>query len=102
VFLAEVVGNVVATLKDSGLDSRRMLVIQPVTSSGAPSGEPLVAVDGVGVGVGERVLYVRGREASFVFLPDVVPADVSIVGKVDQVNLRRQPEPSQPRRRSRS
>ena len=101
-FLAEVVGTVVATLKDPGLDSRKMLVIQPLTSSGAPDGEPLVALDGVGVGVGERVLYVRGREASFTFLPDVVPADVSIVGKVDHVNGQRRNESSDARRRSRS
>lgn len=98
-FLAEVLGNVVATLKDPGLEARKMLVIQPVTSSGVAEGEPLVALDGVGVGVGERVLYVRGREASFAFLPDVVPADVSIVGKVDQVNERQGKESSQAGRR---
>jgi microcompartment protein CcmK/EutM len=46
-----------------------------------------VAVDGAGVGVGEEVFYVRGREASFAFLPKAVPADVSIVGKVDDVNM---------------
>lgn len=99
-FLAEVVGTVVATLKDPGLESRRLLVIQPVTFSGSPDGAPLVALDGVGVGVGERVIYVRGKEASFVFLPDRVPADASIVGKVDQVNERRQSESTQARRRS--
>jgi microcompartment protein CcmK/EutM len=81
--LAEVVGSVVATLKDPGLEARKLLVLQPISPSGAPSGAPLVAVDGVGVGVGERVFYVRGREASFTFLPDHVPADASIVGKVD-------------------
>jgi microcompartment protein CcmK/EutM len=81
--LAEVIGNVVATVKDEGLDSRTLLVIQPITPSGSAFGEPLVAVDAVGVGVGERVFYVRGKEASFAFLPAHVPADASIVGKVD-------------------
>ena len=100
-FLAEVVGNVVATLKDPGLDSRRLLVIQPVTSSGSPEGVPLVALDGVGVGVGERVIYVRGKEAAFAFLPDSVPADVSIVGRVDLVNEQSQNRSTQTHRRSR-
>jgi microcompartment protein CcmK/EutM len=47
-----------------------------------------VALDGVGVGVGERVFYVRGREASFAFLPDQVLADAGIVGRVDTVDAR--------------
>ena len=101
-FLAEVVGNVVATFKDPGLDSRKLLVIQPVTCSGSKDGVPLVALDGVGVGVGERVIYVRGKEAAFAFLPDPVPADVSIVGRVDLVNKRSRNKSTQTHRRRRS
>lgn len=86
--LAKVVGTVVAAVKDPGLSARKLLVIEPVSSSGAPQGSRLVAVDAVGVGVGERVFYVRGREASFPFLPDHVPADASIVGKVDAIEHR--------------
>jgi microcompartment protein CcmK/EutM len=89
--LAEVVGTVVATLKDEGLRARTLLLIQPLSPAGAPAGAMLVAIDGCGVGVGERVFYVRGREAAFAFLPDHVPADASIVGKVDAVEVRRSP-----------
>lgn len=85
--LARVIGNVVATVKDPGLQARKLLIIQPVSPARRPTGDPLIAVDGAGVGVGEVVFFVRGREASFVFLPDEVPADVSIVGKVDRVAL---------------
>jgi ethanolamine utilization protein EutN len=84
--LAKVVGNVVATVKDPGLSARKLLVIQPIAASGQPDGARLVAIDSVGVGVGEQVFYVRGKEASFPFLPDHVPADASIVGKIDQIN----------------
>ncbi|HXV65147.1 MAG TPA: EutN/CcmL family microcompartment protein [Vicinamibacteria bacterium] len=84
--LADVVGTLVATVKDSGLVGRRLLVIQPVDPAGSPTGAPVVAVDGVGVGIGERVFFVKGREAAFLFLPDTVPADVGIAGKVDVVN----------------
>jgi ethanolamine utilization protein EutN len=85
--LARVIGNVVATVKDPGLHARKLLIIQPLTAARLPTGDPLIAVDGAGVGVGEEVFFVRGREASFVFLPDHVPADASIVGKVDAVTL---------------
>ncbi len=87
-FLARVVGNVVATVKDPGLHAEKLLVIQPLSPERIPDGDPLVAVDSTGVGVGEEVFYVRGKEASFAFLPKVVPTDASIVGKVDAVNLK--------------
>jgi ethanolamine utilization protein EutN len=83
--LARVVGTVVATIKDPTLVSRRLLVIQPIAASGAAIGAPLVALDSVGVGAGEEVMFVKGREAAFAFLPEVVLADASIVGKVDSV-----------------
>ncbi len=85
--LARVIGNVVATVKDPGLHARKLLIIQPLTPARFPAGEPLIAVDSAGVGVGEEVFFVRGKEASFAFLPDHVPADASIVGKVDSVTL---------------
>ncbi len=87
--LAKVVGNVVATFKDPGLAGKKLLVIQPLAPSGEPNGPRLVALDAVGVGVSERVFYVRGKEASFPFLPDHVPADAGIVGKVDSIEERR-------------
>lgn len=86
-YLARVIGNVVATRKDPGLHSEKLLIIQPLTPSRQPAGDPLIAVDGAAVGVGEDVFYVRGREASFAFLPKEVPADISIVGKVDWVDV---------------
>jgi microcompartment protein CcmK/EutM len=81
--LARVVGTVVATRKDAGLTGIKLLVVQPLETDRKPSGKPLVAVDSVGAGAGEEVFYVRGREASFPFLPQEVPADAAIVGIVD-------------------
>jgi len=89
VFLARVIGTVVATRKDAGLDGTKLLVIQPLGTEGAASGRPLVAVDSVGAGAGEDVFYVRGREASFPFLPDEVPTDAAIVGIVDHWSVAR-------------
>jgi microcompartment protein CcmK/EutM len=82
--VARVVGHVVTTVKDAGLHGRPLLVIQPVSVAGADVGKPLVASDSLGAGVGEHVFYVRGSEASFPFLPSIVPTDASIVGIVDR------------------
>lgn len=86
--LARVVGRVVCTLKNEPLRGTKLLIVQPLDLEGRPRGAPLVALDAVGAGAGETVFYVTGREASFAFLPDVVPTDASIVGIVDSVTLR--------------
>jgi microcompartment protein CcmK/EutM len=77
-------GQVVTTLKDKGLTGLPLLLIQPINAGGDPAGKPLVASDSVGAGIGEHVFYVRGAEASFPFLPDIVPTDASIVGIIDR------------------
>jgi ethanolamine utilization protein EutN len=82
-FLARVIGTVVATRKDPGLAAATLLVIQPIRPDRAASGKPLVAVDSVGAGAGEDVFYVRGREDALPFLPAEVPTDAAIVGIVD-------------------
>jgi ethanolamine utilization protein EutN len=85
--LARVIGTVVASRKDPGLVGTTLLVIQPLRPDGTPQGKPIVAVDSVGAGAKEDVFYVRGREASFPFLPAEVPADAAIVGIVDHWNV---------------
>jgi len=89
VLLAKVTGTVVATRKDPGLVGRKLLVIQPLDTQHQPEGKPLVAIDSIGAGAAEEVFWVRGREASFPFLPDEVPSDATIVGIVDHWNVRR-------------
>ena len=85
--IARVIGDVVVTRKDENLTGLKLLVVQPLTPDRQPAGRPLVAVDAVGAGVGEHVFFVRGREASFPFLPDEPPADACIVGIVDHWDL---------------
>lgn len=81
--LARVIGDIVATRKEPGFEGISLLVIQPLSADGRDVGRPLVAVDSVGAGVGERVFFVRGKEASFPFHPIEVPADAGIVGIID-------------------
>jgi ethanolamine utilization protein EutN len=84
--LARVVGKVVSTVKNDTLTGKKILILQPVASSGSDRGEKLLALDSVGAGAAETVYYCRGREASFPWYPSDVPVDATIVGIVDRVN----------------
>jgi ethanolamine utilization protein EutN len=85
--LARVTGDVVATIKDAALSGHKLLLLQPLLPDRTPVGRLVVALDAVGAGVGEHVFFVRGREASFPFLPAEPPADACIVGIVDRWDL---------------
>ena len=85
--LATVLGDVVATHKDSNLAGIKLLVLQPIAADGTSAGRTLVAVDAIGAGAGETVFFVRGKEASFPFYPTEVPTDAGVVGIVDHWDL---------------
>jgi ethanolamine utilization protein EutN len=85
--LAEVIGTVVASIKDANMNGTKLLVIQPLGADGKAVGKTLVAVDAAGAGVGERVFFVRGREAAYPFHPVEVPTDAAIIGIVDHVDV---------------
>jgi ethanolamine utilization protein EutN len=80
--LARVIGEVVSSMKDANLTGT-LLVLQPITASGAAAGRTVVALDSVGAGVGEHVFFVRGREAAFPFYPAEPPVDAAVIGIVD-------------------
>lgn len=81
--LARVVGNVVSTIKNDSLRGRKIMVVQNLDETLSPIGDPMVALDAVGCGVGELVFWCRGKEASFPFKRDPTPTDCTIVGIVD-------------------
>lgn len=84
--LAQVIGDVVATMKDAELGGHKLLVLQPILPDRTPTGRTLVAIDAMGAGVGEHVFFVRGKEASFPFLPAQPPVDACVVGIVDAID----------------
>ena len=88
-FLARIVGTVVATVKTPSLDGKKILIVQPIDKNGKDQGAKLLALDSVGAGAGETVYYCKGREASFPFLPEEVPTETSIVAIVDHINVSR-------------
>ena len=81
------IGDVVATFKDENLSGLKLLLLQPLGPDRQPAGRTLVAADAAGAGVGEIVFFVRGREASFPFLPIEAPVDAGIVGIVDRWDM---------------
>ena len=82
---ATVTGTVVCTAKVPSWRGHRLLLMQPTDPHGAPQGKPLVAVDLVSAATGQRVFYVRGREAANALPDPDNPADAAIVGIVDDV-----------------
>jgi ethanolamine utilization protein EutN len=88
--LGKIIGTVVATRKDEALVGTKMLIVQQVNLDEEPLGTPFVAVDTVGAGVGEWVLYVSGSVAPFALRKGDVPVDASIVGIVDHLEYQRE------------
>jgi ethanolamine utilization protein EutN len=85
-FLARVVGDVVATIKHPALERRKLLVVQPLTGAGEPIGRPTIAVDSVDAGVGDHVLVVdEGNSAAQVLERPRGPVRTVVVGVVDEV-----------------
>jgi microcompartment protein CcmK/EutM len=83
---ARVVGTVVATARVPSWRGHRMLLIAPTDAAGAAAAvPPLVAIDLVSAAPGQRVFYVRGREAANALPDPDNPADAAIVGLVDAV-----------------
>lgn len=81
--LARVLGRVVATVRQETLGSVTLQWIQPVDSGGASVGNALVAVDRIGAGPGEVVVYITSREAALVLEEPFAAVDAGIVAKVD-------------------
>ena len=82
---AKVVGNVVATQKDPGITNRKLLIVQPLDSRFKPAGSYLVAVDAVGAGIGELVLFASGSSARQTVITKDTPCDCVIMAIVDLV-----------------
>ena len=82
---ARVLGTVVCTSKVPAFRGHRLLLLEPTDAAGAVSGRPLVAVDLVSAAPGQKVFYVRGREAANALPDPDNPADAAIVGIVDTV-----------------
>ena len=84
--LGVVTGQIVATRKDEYLTGTKLMITQPISAKEKAVGEELVAVDTVGAGVGETVLYVCGSVASRAMRNLEAPIDAAIAAIVDRID----------------
>jgi ethanolamine utilization protein EutN len=86
--VGRVVGQVWATKKQETLEGLRFLLVRPLALSGDAAGEPVVAADVVGAGIGETVIVAFGRAArNTIGRGQDIAYQVAVVGIVDEIEL---------------
>lgn len=88
--IARVIGEMVSTHKHSSHVGRKALMVQPLDLDGTNRGDPVIALDAVDAGVGDRVLLVtEGFSAMTAVDRPESPIDMAVVGVIDRVDLER-------------
>ena len=92
-FLALVEGSVVATKKDASMNGRKLLLLRPQLvdekdpTKFRPGMNTIVAVDSLGAGIGELVMFCQGSSARLAPNLKEAPVDAVIIGIVDAVDV---------------
>jgi len=89
-YLAKVVGTIVASQKYPKFQGMKLLLIQPYVSADkalVPQGSSIVAVDCVTCGVGDLVMFTQGSSARMTECTKDSPVDAVIIGIVDSVEV---------------
>ena len=87
-FIARVVGDVVSTHRHENLGERKLQLVRRLDLAGKEEGAEVIALDVIGVGLGERVLVVQeGGAARALFNDKRIPVQAVIVGVVDHLDL---------------
>lgn len=87
--ISRVIGEAVATHKHPAHEGRKILLVQPLNLDLTDRGDAVVALDGVGAGVGDLVLLnTEGFSAmTAVGRPPFSPIDMAVVGFIDHIDL---------------
>jgi len=89
-FIGKIIGNVVSTQKNEKFRGMKLLLVQPYITKDdrlQTSGSSIVAVDSVGAGVDECVLFTQGSSARLTPATKDAPVDAVVVGIVDTVEV---------------
>jgi ethanolamine utilization protein EutN len=92
-FLAEVIGHVVATKKDESMTGQKLLIVRPKLVDEAKPTQfrdgvnTIVAVDTVGAGEGDLVMFCQGSSARQAGNLKKIPVDAAVVAIVDSVDV---------------
>lgn len=87
--LGKIIGTVVATRKDESLSGCKLMITQPIDINGNDDGDVLVAVDTVGAGIGENIIYVTGTVSRSAAKKKDGSIDAAIVGIVDNIDIKK-------------
>jgi ethanolamine utilization protein EutN len=89
--LGKVIGTLVASRKEPTLEGLKLLVVRACDVDGAinpqASGSIVIAIDAVGAGVGEVVLFASGSSARQTQVTQNRPVDATIMAIVDEVTV---------------
>ena len=85
--LAKVLGRVVSSQKEGAIDGLKLLMLGVADADGKLTGGSVVAVDAVGAGEGEYVLYASGSSARQTRVTDGKPVDAVIMAIVDSWDI---------------
>jgi ethanolamine utilization protein EutN len=92
-FLARVEGSVVSTKKEASMNGRKLLLLRPQLvdekdpTKFRPGANTIVAVDTVGAGIGEMVMFCQGSSARLAAGMKEAPVDAVVIGIVDSVDV---------------
>lgn len=81
--LGRVAGTLVASRKEELLEGMKFLVVRQLNADNEETGGYVVAVDAVGAGVDEVVMYASGSSARQTLLTKDKPCDAVIMAIVD-------------------
>jgi ethanolamine utilization protein EutN len=83
--VGQVIGTATATVKHPSMNGWKLLIVQPYQADGnTPDGEPVLAVDSLGAGKGERVLMTSdGKSTRSLLKSDTTPVRWSVMGIAD-------------------
>jgi len=86
--IGRVIGDVVATQKAPSHEGRKLLLVQPLNLDGSDRGDPVIALDAVDAGEGDRViLSTDGYSAMTSVGRPNSPIDSAVIGVIDFVEL---------------
>lgn len=88
--IGRVIGTVVATRKDEKLIGSKLMITQPLDLELNPKGDPIIAVDTVGAGIGELVVYTTGTAGRIAARKLDAPIDAAIIGIIDEMDVNKE------------
>lgn len=84
--LGKVIGHATSTVKHPSMNGWKLLIVQSLDAKGGADGEPVLAIDELGAGIGQRVMITSdGKAVSQMLGDDKSPVRWAVIGTVDDL-----------------